>query len=394
MSDAARYAADVGLVSQFGEFMEMCISMCIRYDTIELKYPGYHVLQTAIAKANALDRSTREPLPAFPTEQVMILSPPVIADHVPFQVADDLPLIRVGVAMVSSTKAELEVRKRPCGEASSQRRKTAVHRLLMSLAYGRLACTPMTRLEDLSIGDLLDLLRASINHIATSLLRLRSGTDNTTLLQGAYHTSIQDPPWWNGSLESMKLKYSVVSRLASGNTNTAGGEHWALEAFEDLRSKFPNLVVLQVELPEAGLSKLHDMLEEDIPSSNGIKSTKVVCSTLLPRVRTLLSPHGGPTCDEDSEPPPPKRPRLTERCSSEGSQATDNRLQRYSSDISVATTTRVSQIGVRGPTPLHFNSVDTEWYRATECCTVADNLIRLQSQQQQHPCWDWDAFLS
>ncbi|KAF4711297.1 hypothetical protein FOZ62_019691, partial [Perkinsus olseni] len=189
-----------GLVSQFCELMEMCISMHIQYDTIELKQPGYHVLQTAIAEANALDRSTRGPLPTFPIE-----------------VQDNLPLIRVGVAMVSTAKAELEARRRPVGEASSQRQKTAVHRLLMSLTYGRLDRTYVTRLEELPERALVGLLRTSINQMAVSLLRLRSGKKNTGMLQRAFHTSIQDPPWWNGSLEAMKLKYPVVSRLINGD---------------------------------------------------------------------------------------------------------------------------------------------------------------------------------
>ncbi|KAF4666214.1 hypothetical protein FOZ61_010031 [Perkinsus olseni] len=369
-------SADVGLVSQFCELMEMCISMHIQYDTIELKQPGYHVLQTAIAEANALDRSTRGPLPTFPIE-----------------VQDNLPLIRVGVAMVSTAKAELEARKRPVGEASSQRLKTAVHRLLMSLTYGRLDRTYVTRLEELPERALVGLLRTSINQMAVSLLRLGSGKENTAMLQRAFHTSIQDPPWWNGSLEALKLKYPVVSRLINCDR---GSELCNLDAFKGMRNKFQSLVVLQVEVPEPGLSKLREVLDDSLPSpvsGTDVRDTQTACITLLPRVRTLLSPHGNGAHDEDSA-PPAKRTKLTKRRSSEDSREAENGLQRHSSDISVATTTRVSQRGVSTPT-LHFNSVDTEWYRSSDCCNVADNVDRLQwEQQQQHPCWERDASLT
>ncbi|KAF4707130.1 hypothetical protein FOZ63_019083, partial [Perkinsus olseni] len=191
----------------------------------------------------------------------------------------------------------------------------------------------------------------------------------------------------------MKLKYPVVSRLINGDR---GSEQCNVDAFTGMRNKFQSLVVLQVEVPEPGLSKLREVLGDSLPSpasGTDVRDTQTACTALLPRVRTLLSPHGRGAYDEDSA-PPAKRTKLTKRRSSEDSREAENGLQRHSSDISVATTTRVSQIGVSTPT-LHLNSVDTEWYRSSDCCNVADNADRLQwEQQQQHPCWERDASLT
>ncbi|KAF4676524.1 hypothetical protein FOL47_005960 [Perkinsus chesapeaki] len=376
---------DVGLIAQYSEVMEMCISMHIQFDTIELKQPGYHIVQTAIAEANAKDRSTRGPLPALPVE-----------------IQDNLSLIRVAVAMVTTGRAELEARSRPIEEATAQRRKTAIHRLLMSLVYGRLinpVVLPVDRLETLSLDTLVELLRVSVNAMAVSLYKLRSGKVYGNIIERVSHTSITNPPWCSRSLEAMKLKYPALTNLSRGDDDDSdnednGYEPWVkLEAFKHIRSKFPNLVVLQVELPEPTLSQLHHIIEggmnPPVRSSGSLKRINVpprfsLChTTLLPRVHTL--PY---RCNDDAgedDPPAAKRSRLTYVNSSSDGTTVNPGLRRVASNTSVATTTRLSQTGDGGDTIdnpiLHFNSVDTEWYRTTQCTSVKEDMMKLEWRQ-------------